>query len=723
MSTSIPNIDLNECALFDKTNYIEPAGNDQLLAIYNQLSAHGSELVAGFNACAEKLSQLMEKYPGHTGSDGKSNGKLVGPIATANLLRTVITKNCLRAGWFARSGSGKSTILNRLYSDTINSPDDFANQENCFVPITKGGKATSSCAFILAKKNDEFNQEIRIDFLEKSNLQKKLIAALNSVGSIGGFPIQSKNLKTFEECKLLYNEWLTNGNKEIFKAKDEPQYHYVWTFIEQMIKGQIGNSAPKKLESIKETVPYAAHGNIACANVQQIYARIIDKDYVPKILEMVDIPGSNAQELDKVYFDFVEKSLDMMIFMFKEGGGNINDVDQEKARDKYIESYWDVNGIKSSKRYIFVYNKGRQIEKNRPDLCTNGSLTWAKTFLHDDLSRLFMFDGFDFINDENRYPFNDYKEGEISGIEKYWERIKPLNNNGGLHFLRNYLFVEWPLIVIDEIKTSIKNQIKSLHDIIEKTAKELDLLSSLKTPFIQQQLSKALTELSTLKTKISCDFGALKSAVRELKNKIDTRMDNQTRRIYIDPLQTKNQDFIRLVALCCQFFVENDIYPFLLNGLIQKPIEELSNGIKTECRWSADSQVSKPLAELIRSKRPVNIAGETRFYEELRTHQNDPTQLNLTYFENAIESAFFRNLEDKTALNELRDDAVTMLTPLVNASDLETPERRGDLFDLAKGACVNLATDLGSVVQAYWFVKVNDILTDLRDLTANVQKA
>ena len=723
MSTSIPNIDLSECALFDKTNYIEPAGSDQLLAIYNQLGAHGSELVDGFNACAQKLSQLMEKYPGHTGSDGKSTGILVAPIATAKALRTVITKNCLRAGWFARSGSGKSTILNRLYSDTINSPDDFKNQENCYVPITKGGKATSSCAFILAKKNDKSNQEIRIDFLEKSNLQKKLVAALNSVGSIGGFPIQSKNLKTFDECKILYNEWLTNGNKETFFEKDEPQYHYVWTFIEQMINGQIANSAPKKLENIKETVPYAAHGNIACANVQQIFARIIDNDYVPKILEMVDIPGSNAQELDKVYFDFVEKSLDMMIFMFKEGGGNINDVDQEKARDKYIESYWDVNGIKSSKRYIFVYNKGRQIEKNRPDLCTNGSLTWAKTFLHDDLSRLFMFDGFDFIKDEARYPFNDYKEGEISGIEKYWERIIPLNNNGGLHFLRNYLFVEWPLIVIDEIRLSIKYQLNLINKDIERVAHELNLLSSLKTPFIQDQLDKAVIELSSLKTKISSDFIALKGAVRELKTKINNRMNHEVRKIYIDPLQTRNKDFIKLVSLSCQHFVENDIYPFLLNGLIQKPIVELSNNITTECRWSADAEVSKPLADLIRSKRPVNIVGENKFNDELVRNKNDERQINIKYFKDAIDASFFKELEDKTALNELRDDAVTMLTPLINDSDLETAERRGDVFDLAKGACVNLATDLGSVVQAYWFVKVNDILKELRDLTANVQRA
>ena len=452
MSTSIPNIDLNECALFDKTNYIEPTGNDQLLAIYNQLSAHGCELVAGFNACAEKLSQLMEKYPGlYLGSI----------IEKAKALRSLITKESLRACLYARVGSGKSTFLNRLYSETIKSPNDFMKRENCYVPTTKGGLATSSCAFVLAKKNNKSNQEIRIDFLEKSSLQKKLVAALNSVGNIGGFPIQSKNLKTFDECKILYNEWLINGNKETFFAKNEHQYHYVWTFIEQMINGQIANSAPKKLENIKETVPYAAHGNIACANVQQIFTRIIDNDYVPNILEIVDIPGSNAHELAKICFDLIEKSIDMMIFMFKEGG-NINDVDQEKVRDKYIESYWDVNGIKSSKRYIFVYNKGRQIEKNRPDLCTNGSLTWAKTFLHDDLSRLFMFDVFDFIEDENRYPFDNYNEGDIQGIEEYWERIKHLNNNGGLYFLRNYLFTEWPLIVTNELQTSMQNQLKSL---------------------------------------------------------------------------------------------------------------------------------------------------------------------------------------------------------------------------------------------------------------------
>lgn len=727
MSTSIPNINLNECALFDKTNYIEPTGNDQLLAIYNQLSAHGSELVAEFNACAEKLSQLMEKYPGHTGSDGKSTGKLVGPIETAKKIRKAITKDALRIGLYGQTGQGKSCTLNRLLSDRITCVRDLSNPDFSTLPIaTRGGEPTSSCPVILAKKNPNGNLRIKLNRMTKDELISKAIAAVKHINDKSN-NIEKLPLNTISDCKEALKKWEESSERGPSVKSQytglQSRLVYLYQFAESIFNGNYDEylNGPNEISSgkLQDMARYAEHGEKDCVGVKEIIAETIQRDDYPSILHVVDIPGANANKVDEACFNIVEPSLDALIFIRMCTGGNFEDANLTSYLGrKRLEWQTPTN------RYIFIYNAARSLPAGHHNAATpGGSLFWARDTVNQDLNKLFFFDAHDFANDEGRFCLNNFKSpSDITGIEAFLPRMRELNNNGGLYFLRKYLFVEWPLIVIDEIKTSIKNQIKSLHDVIDNTARELNLLLSLRTPLIQDQLSKALFELSTLKNKISCDFGALKGAVRELKNKINLRMDHKTRKAYTDPLKTTNEEFLRNVALCCQFFVEIDIYPFLLQGLIQKPIEELSSGITTECRWSVDATASKPLAELIRSKRPVDSAGENRFNSELKMHPNDPSNINLKYYKEAINSEFFKELEDKTALNEMRDDAFTMLTPLINASDLETTERRGDLFDLAKGACVNLATDLGSVVQAYWFVKVNDIHKDLRDLTANVKK-
>lgn len=719
MSSSIqPKIDLTNCPLFNQEYFTQPK-DPNALSIYNDLKSLGENLVSKYNNCIEHLNRLIEKYPNHCSSTEKVKGMLVEPIELATRLRNTIAKQSLRIGWFAASGSGKSTILNRLYNDDIQAKEDYRNPEKCFLPITDNEMATSSCAFVLSRKSSK--KQIQISFLKKQNIVRKLKAALKTMASSNGVSFK-ENINSLDDCKKIYEEWRNSSIINTMKSNHNI-LNYIFDFIEDVCAHGPHEKKVENFSEIHDVIKYAKHGDPICAYVYQIVAEIVERSDCPKIIEMIDIPGSNAQELDKVYFEFIKDSLDAMIFMFKCGGQNINDTDQIDARDYFVQKMNDLKEAdNNTKRFIYIYNAARSVDAGNVQIATErGAFAWINKFLFNDLSRLFFFDGHDFSDKQDRSVFNNINNYlELSGISKYVELLKHLNTFGGLEYLRTYLFEKWPLIIAQEISVFTAALLDDLKLLIDDSDIKLRQLSSLRRPDLLQELSQARYDIQNLKLVIASDFPSLKNSVKELKSKADELFNPAAREKHTDPFQTRDTQFIKVMSSFCSDFVFIHVYPFIIEGLINKPMNDLCRDIRTQCRWSLDSETSKPLVELIQSKSPLNKIGMQQLRDELLRVNNNLKSVNVDLFRNAIDPQFFAKLESKTAINELRDQSEQLLKPMLNNIDLNNQRRREELFDLAKSACIKLTTDLGSSFQVFWFEQIESILNHIVGLSTSV---